>query len=799
MNIAFNLYDFLDLFFIITVPVVIMFLLHRWLANRGRGRDFLLRAWGVFSIIILVGLVCLFLVIQSQRAYWTQFFAEMAGAYSVVVSGLDHWKLQVGNEKVFSDWSEPISVRQSANTSTSPPDTGHEYIAGTKLSLPTGLTAKRSDPSHVELRWNDVPGATTYRLQWYAGKTDNSEGSEWEEVYCGAERQCEIHDTVADRTYRIRAENGTPGDDPSYLKLLQACEEPRKISKFLVNVYTMRPAENDSGAFVVCIASDFNENGVIDQNERPAPIGELYPNTPVMRYAFTQQRPVISTAMVTDKWGSWISAFHPLWKPDGTFDGVVGLDFNGDLWWKSIQQAKLWPYSFFTIVVALFFGCTVLIALREKSREEVQESATQLRETVASLTEAKKAAEVAVRAKSHFLANMSHEIRTPMNAVLGFSDIIGRKLMQRCLPEEREQCQESLDLIARSGNDLLTIINDILDFSKVDAEQVELESLPIELPRLVADVRAIMQDRFDAKPEVELVFVDAGTAPKWIQSDPTRMRQILVNLIGNAVKFTEKGTVRVRYGMKPGNDALTEKVDSSVLFFEISDTGIGMNANQIARLFQPFSQADSSLTRRFGGTGLGLSISKRLSVLLGGDIVVQSVPGQGSTFTFTCRPIVLNRLDEDVQNVERNSTISDLAAASALPDSAVKPLDHCRVLVVEDGRVNQIVISAQLHEVGADVVLAGNGQIALDLIHDNTERSPFDVVLMDMQMPVMDGYEATLQLRHRGYKQPIIAITAHALSGDCEKTLEVGCNAYLSKPIDRDQLIQTILRFVKTE
>jgi CheY-like chemotaxis protein/anti-sigma regulatory factor (Ser/Thr protein kinase) len=356
--------------------------------------------------------------------------------------------------------------------------------------------------------------------------------------------------------------------------------------------------------------------------------------------------------------------------------------------------------------------------------------------------------------------------------------------MQRCLPEEREQCRESVELITSSGNDLLTIINDILEFSKAESDQIEIESIPISLKETVAGVHTIMLERMKDKKNLTLEFTDEGGVPELILSDPTRLRQILNNLIGNAIKFTESGSVSVRYGAESGG-----------LFVEVRDTGIGMTPNQLSRLFQPFSQADSTLTRRFGGTGLGLSISKRLAVLLGGDIHVASKEGEGSVFTLTLpirepSAVDIRNRDEKLQK----QTEYRLPTSSGIIDlTEGKPLLNVNILVVEDGRVNQIVITHQLTEAGATVTLADNGQTAIELIgtHESS-GSPFDVVLMDMQMPIMDGYEATRRLRSDSYTRPIIAITAHALSGDCEKTLEVGCDAYISKPVNREQLIRTI-------
>jgi len=795
MNIDFNIFDFIDVIYIVLIPVAIMVWMTFWLRRQQRSQKMIRSIWGGFVCIVIVGLTCLLIGIQSTRIQWLNYFAEMAAAYSVVVSKLEHWKIISGNEDIFSDWSDPITPISSSEKQdvpkpdSLPPDTSATENPKEKLAVPEFISAVRTSLNHVSLRWLPVPGATTYRIQW--GKLDESwEEDDWEAVYSGAVCECVIESPDNDHVYRVRAETGTPEDDPTYLALLDACESAEKSSRFIAAVYTMRAIDEESSMFIICPAADFNENGIIEPNERAAPIGEPYPNTAVMAHVFAHQVPAINTIPVRDEWGVWVTAFHPILDPEGNFDGAIGLDFDYSLWSGMLAKAKIWPYSFFFILTLLFFGSTYLIVLNQRSRESSEHFAAQLQDSVVQLTEAKVAAEAGMRAKGHFLANMSHEIRTPMNVVLGFANIIGQKLMERCLPEERKKCRESIDLMTSSGNDLLTIINDILDFTKVESDQIEVESIPVSLEEIIESVRLTARERLIKNANLMLEFKNDGGVPQCILSDPTRLRQILNNLIGNAIKFTESGTVAVRYGM-------TQK---KMLFVEVRDTGIGMTADQLSRLFQPFSQADTSLTRRFGGTGLGLSISKRLAILLGGDICVASVEGEGSVFTLVLP--IREPCAEDIQNhdVKRQKNLEDHASMSTKMIELIKtkPLSGLNVLVVEDARVNQIVISAQLTEAGATVSLAGNGQIAIETINAKESADlPFDVVLMDMQMPVMDGYEATKHLRSDGYARPIIAITAHALSGDCEKTLAVGCDAYLSKPINGNQLISMILQMCR--
>jgi CheY-like chemotaxis protein len=370
-----------------------------------------------------------------------------------------------------------------------------------------------------------------------------------------------------------------------------------------------------------------------------------------------------------------------------------------------------------------------------------------------------------------------------------------------CGPEQLEDNQQTVYLIEQSGNDLLTIINDILDFSKVDADQVEIEWIPTDLRRIVEDVRQLILPRLKEKPDLIFQTEVDDNVPELILCDPTRLRQILGNICGNAVKFTEKGAVffgcqTVVFDNTPQNgQQILDQFGSEInihlfdnepqitlLQFFVRDEGIGMQPEHLSKLFQPFTQADTSLTRRFGGTGLGLSIAKRLTILLDGDIIVQSEENRGSTFIVT---LAARIIPPDTDQVSHSGIV--------LLSNYERPLEGMNVLLVEDGKVNQIVISTQLKDAGAVVRIAENGKLGLDAVEK--EENGFDIILMDMQMPVMDGYEATFRLRQNGYKKPIIAVTAHALSGDCEKTLTVGCNAYISKPIDRNKLIDMILRF----
>jgi signal transduction histidine kinase len=414
-------------------------------------------------------------------------------------------------------------------------------------------------------------------------------------------------------------------------------------------------------------------------------------------------------------------------------------------------------------------GLAMALSVRD-TREAVDALLAANEQLVRSRQEAAHArqeAEAANRAKSEFLANMSHEIRTPMNAILGYAELLAE-------PGLEPKPGEFLKVIQRSGEHLLSIINDILDISKIEVGQMTVERIPFRLAELVDAVVTVLQPQASAKNLNLAVAWDDGV-PSIVQTDPTRLRQVLMNLVGNAVKFTERGDVEIRVSATPVSEKEL-RVD-----FAVRDSGIGMSGEQMSRLFKPFAQADSSMTRRYGGTGLGLAISKHLAEMLGGGIRVESTPGKGSVFHVTI-------MGESATQEAANPSHSPIA--SSLGNS----LAGVRILLAEDGPDNQRLIAHHLRRAGASVEVAENGRVAVDRVE---EAGAYDVILMDMQMPELDGYEATRALRARGYCSPIIALTAHAIEGDRQKCISAGCDDYATKPISRASLIGTCGRWAK--
>ena len=474
-----------------------------------------------------------------------------------------------------------------------------------------------------------------------------------------------------------------------------------------------------------------------------------------------------------------LTSIKRLWEADPRLQVVLCTAYS-DYSWLEICEA-LAPKDRLLILKKPFDAIEVrqlatslvtkwnLSRAADRSQREL-EQAVELR--TQQLREAKEAADRASRSKSEFLANISHEIRTPLTAILGFTKLLTDGA------DQTDERHEYLQIIRASAEHQLVLINDLLDVSKIEAGKLQIQRVACRVPDILEEVIQTLRYRASEKGlALTSVWPVPGNEP--IYTDPSRLRQLLINLIMNAIKFTESGSVRV-----VAQPISTE--GRRRLQIEVIDTGMGIEQDKQELIFEPFAQADGSIARRYGGTGLGLAISRSLAELLGGTLTVTSLVRVGSTFT-----LVIDAERPGARDAAQGEP-SEAGCDSAAPTLAA--LRGCRLLIVEDNPFNSKLIRLTFERAGAVVELAENGQSAVE----RAESAAFDAVLMDMQMPVMDGFTATARFRQRGYAGPIIALTAHALPEEREKCLAAGCDAFVSKPIDLDHLKSVVGDFASS-
>jgi signal transduction histidine kinase/CheY-like chemotaxis protein len=415
------------------------------------------------------------------------------------------------------------------------------------------------------------------------------------------------------------------------------------------------------------------------------------------------------------------------------------------------------------------------------TREEAESASREMdrlnRQLDASARRANHLAQEAVnecKAKSQFLATMSHEIRTPMNSILGFSELLAEEPLS-------DSQKEYVQLIRNSSNTLLTLINDILDFSKIEAGKLAVQKTQTPLHVLLEEMESMFRPPAVAKG-LELAVLQCEEIPRTIHTDPVRIRQCLINLINNAIKFTQTGHVYVNVSRK-------QQQDKTFIQFDIEDTGIGIAPDKQDKIFELFTQADNTTSQKYGGTGLGLAISKKLAKLLGGELTVISQPGVGSVFTITIDAGPVGE-ENSWNKYERAEEIQKEPQPKPIPP---KKGEAKKILLAEDNPVNQQLMQVLLRKMGYEINLVENGKLAVEAL----EKASYDIILMDIQMPEMNGLEATRAIRQKGIKTPIVAITANALKGDREQCLEAGCDDYLSKPVDKYDLEEMINKYLQ--
>ncbi len=570
----------------------------------------------------------------------------------------------------------------------------------------------------------------------------------------------------------VQAESGVLG------KLMLYASEPRGITPAHVRAAAMAAASLGSAVARLRTAdalakSERRFRSLVEDCD--VVVWEFDPRRDCFTYVSPQ---AVRLGYALEQWlepGFWDAHLHPqdlAWAREyGALELAAGRNHRYQYRMLAADGHVVWVDDFVTLDTT---------PEGERILRGVMVDITESKRGAAELLEARQRAEAATRAKSEFLANMSHEIRTPLTAILGYAEVLREDGEQAGDGGRRNQ---ALDTICGAGRYLLAVINDVLDLSKIEAGRMTIEQVETPVVRLLAEVESLMHPRAIEKG-VTLGVELQSPIPERALSDPTRMRQILMNLVGNAVKFTERGSIRIV--------ARTESREAGErLVVDVEDTGPGLGSEEAARIFAAFSQADASVTRKHGGTGLGLTICRRLAELMGGTVTLaHSTPGVGACF----------RMDLPLVPVPGSTLISSLSVLN-LPAEPRAPLPAPqlpgRILLAEDGRDNQRLISLHLRRAGAEVEIAANGRVALESIERaEQEGRPFGLLVSDMQMPEMDGYTLARTLRARGSRLAIVALTAHAMSEDRARCEDAGCDDYASKPIERLALLATCARWL---
>lgn len=550
----------------------------------------------------------------------------------------------------------------------------------------------------------------------------------------------------------------TAPDDPAYLKMIEDEKRWLTANPVVSDIYTFRKDAEGKIHLIVDSETDYDHNGKINgDREQRTVIGEIYEEATPQFYQALAGQKVFDSSFVPDRWGVSVSSFTPIYDRNGQVEAAVGVDYPANAWLYAIGSVRAATLALTLGLIGILLVSSTLISFLTLEIEERKEFQRRLEQATESAVNAS-------AGKSEFLARMSHEVRNPLTAILGFARFLSET-------ELNATQRRYVDTIDRAGGNLLHLLNDILDYTKVESGKLELERIAWAPAMLVHEVIELMAVRAKEK-ELTLTFDNRLPGTLTLFGDPTRMRQILINLLSNALKFTSSGGVTVTASWS--GDSLNP--NRGQLALDVTDTGMGIPADRLPRLFQAFTQADSSTTRNHGGTGLGLAICKRLADMMGATISVSSTPKVGTTFTF-----VLN---------------SDAAVAYG-PDypttaGTAPPLSvWTRALVVDDVALNAQLLKVQLRRLGLEADIAASGRDALEFAKAN----PYAIIFIDLRMPDMDGFQTAQRIRDQeapGRHVPIIAISGQTISGIREKCLAAGMDDYMAKPVYLPALKSTL-------
>ncbi len=540
----------------------------------------------------------------------------------------------------------------------------------------------------------------------------------------------------------------TTANDPHYLELIEHEKTWLAANPVVADIYTFRQDKDGKIRLIVDSETDYDHNGKFEgEREQRTPIGELYAEATPKFYEALAGKVVFESNIMLDRWGIWVSSFTPIFGQDGKVEAAVGLDYPAKSWLTGIGGARAFCLGIAVVLNVILLSSSTLNAFLAAEIEE-------RRQTQERLEQASEVAVSASAAKSEFLALMSHEVRTPLSAILGFASVLTDTPLD---PTQRRH----VDTINRAGANLIELLNDILDYTRVESGKLKLEHISWSPALLVHSVMELMTGRAQEKG-LQLNFENNLPAALTLYGDPTRVRQIITNLVSNAVKFTAQGSVSVKADWFPA----TGRLDHGELLLAVVDTGIGIPADKIPQLFQAFTQADASTTRHHGGNGLGLAICKRLSDMMGGQLSLHSTVNVGTTFTL---------------RLETNCVA--LTAPGAKPVITASPFPVWNsVLVVDDIKLNRELLKVMLRRLGLAADLASSGPEAVQLAAQNR----YAVIFTDLEMPDMDGFAAARLIRAQepaGQHTPIVAVSALTAVGTREKCLAAGMDDYLIKPI----------------